>query len=225
MAAGGDGGCVGWRVDSAVAAGVDFGLLLADAAANVVAPCVQSGHAPGVWVTTHGDGAGGGGDLSMLSARGSYGAPPVVIAAVVATDVHYAGVELVSNAAAALLRPHGSTLPDVANADVAAAAVAVHVYLRLPTAAPRACRWPTRGGATAAGAGDDLGSLFGGRARGRDPPQQHSSLWEGPFRVDATAARRDRGGGDHHHRSPRSRSGTTPPARPRRPHPRRRARW
>eukprot|EP00170_Pyropia_yezoensis_P000023 contig_505_g23 len=83
--AGGDGGCVGWRVDSAVAAGVDLEVLLADAAANVVVPCVRNGHAPDVWVITHGGGGRSGGDLSMLSARGSYAAPTVVVAAVEAT--------------------------------------------------------------------------------------------------------------------------------------------
>lgn len=139
-AASGDGGCAGWRVDSAVAAGVDLGVPLADAAAKMVTPCVQNGDSPDVWATTHGGGSGGGGDPSMLSARGSSGAPPVVVAAVLATDVHYAGVELIYDAASALFGPHGSSLPDVVDRDVAAATVAVDVYLRLPTAEPRACR-------------------------------------------------------------------------------------
>ncbi|GAB0497487.1 hypothetical protein MMPV_008820 [Pyropia vietnamensis] len=128
----------GRRCDSVVATGVDVGQLLADAAGNATALCVEkNGHAPEVWVTTHGGGGGGSnsGDSSIdktprpLPPGDGYAGLPVVAAALVPSDVHFAGVELVKNAAASLLRRYAADLPDVADRDgPAAAGIAVDVY-------------------------------------------------------------------------------------------------
>lgn len=86
------------------------GQLLADAAGNATALCAENnGHALEVWVTTHGGSGSGGSSGSSSSGSVSdsdsplppslpgdgYTGPPVVAAALVPSDVHFAGVELI----------------------------------------------------------------------------------------------------------------------------------